>query len=318
MRPSARLFAVVFAASLAIAAHAQELLVSNYFGDNVSRFSLGTGSFIGNLTGGTLDGTLGTRLGPDGKLYVASELTQSILRYNPTTGAFINTFASGSGLQNPTAITFDKSGNVLVGNFNGNSVAKFSSTGTFLGNLVSSGSGGLNGPDVGTVVGPDNILYVPSFNTNSILKYDPANGNFLGTFVPSGTLELTQPRTILFRNNMVWVTSDSGNKVLRYGLDGHYVDTFVSAGSGGLSGASGMVFGNDGFLYVSSWRNNKVLRYNDSTGAFAGTFISSGLNGPTYLTVVPEPTSMAAIGIGAAGLLRRRSQNLKAAKPSKS
>ncbi|MCP4783031.1 MAG: protein kinase [Fuerstiella sp.] len=54
--------------------------------------------------------------GPDGNLYVASINTDSILRYNGTTGAFLDTFVpTGSGgLDNPIGMLFDADGNLNV------------------------------------------------------------------------------------------------------------------------------------------------------------------------------------------------------------
>lgn len=296
-------------ASMAAGANAMELLVSNYFGNNISRFDMASGASLGTMSGGGLSGTLGTRVGPDGLLYVCSETSQSILRFNLSTHSFVDTFVSGTGLSNPTAITFDGSGNILAANFNNSTVTKYSSSGAFLGTLVASGSGGMSGPDIGTVIGPDGKLYVPGFNSNAVYRYDATTGAFLDTFIPAGGLGgMSQPRTILFRNNLVWITSDNGNKVLRYGLDGSFIDTFVASGSGGLNGATGMVFGDDGLLYISSWRNNKVLRYSATTGAFVDTFATTGLNGPVYLTAVPEPSTFLGIGIGiaAVSLARRK------------
>jgi hypothetical protein len=282
---------------------AAEILVSNFFGDNVARYNLSNGAFLGAMTHPLLDGTLGTRVGPDGLLYVCSESASSVLRFNVTTGAYVDTYVGG--VNSPTGITFDASGNALIANFDTDSVSKYTPGGASAGYLVSPGAGGLNGPDVGTVIGPGNVLYVPSFNTHSVIKYDATSGANLGYFVTPGFGGLTQPRTILFRNNKVWVASDSGNKVLRYNMDGSFVDEFVTSGSGGLSGASGMAFGEDGFLYVSSWRNNLVLKYSELDGSYQGIF-ASGLNGPTYLTVVPEPASMLGLAAGVAILLRRR------------
>jgi streptogramin lyase len=285
---------------------ATELLVSNYIGDSVARFDLNGGGFLGNFSGGSLDGTLATRVGPNGMLYVCSELNNSIQRFSLTTHTYQDTIASGVGLNGPTGLAFDSNGNMLVGNFNNSTVTKFSPGGTLTGTLVASGANGLNGPDIGITIGPDGKLYVPSFNNNAILMFDPTNGGFLGTFANAAT-GLTQPRTILFRDNKIWVTSDNGNKVLRYNPDGTLFDTFVTAGSGGLSGASGMAFGEDGFLYVSSWRNNQVLKYSMNDGSFAGVFASgANLNGPVSLTVVPEPASIAVCLAGLTGMILRR------------
>jgi DNA-binding beta-propeller fold protein YncE len=292
---------------LSAGASASELLVSSFFSNAITRVDLATGSTIGSYSGGSLNGTLGMKVGPDGLLYVCSEANNSIQRFNMISHSYVDTIISGANLNGPTGITFDSANNIIVGNFNSSTVTRYSSAGTFLNTLVSAGSGGINGPDVGITIGPDGKLYVPSFNSNAVLRYNASTGAFLDAFIPAGGLgAMSQPRTILFRDSKVWVTSDNGNKVLRYGLDGTFIDTFVTSGSGGLSGASGMVFGDDGLLYVSSWRNNKVLKYSLTDGSFAGTAVSTGLSGPTYITLVPEPTTIVGIGIGIAALSVKR------------
>lgn len=88
------------------------------------------------------------------------------------------------------------------------------------------------------------------------------------------------------------VSSALGNLVLRYNpVDMSFVDTFVSAGSGGLDDPTGMAFGRDGNLYVSSQANDRVLRYDGSTGAFIDLFVpaaSGGLDVPTDLEFGPD------------------------------
>jgi len=293
------------AVALASAVSASELLVTNYFGNSLTRFDW-SGNSLGTYSGGTLSGPLGMSTGSDGLLYVTSESNNSVQRFNTTTHAYVDTIASGAGLNGPTAVTFDGGGNLLVANFNDSSVGKFSSGGSYQGQFVTPGSGGLNGPDIGTTIGPDGNLYAMSFYGNSILKYNGSNGAYIGAFVTAGSGGLTQPRTILWHNGKVYVSSDNGNKVLRYNLDGSFSDIFVAAGSGGLNGAVGMVFGEDNNLYLVSWRNSRILKYDGTTGAFLSTFASTGLNGPVGLAVVPEPATIVALGVAALWRLRRR------------
>ncbi len=98
---------------MAMADGATELIVSSYFGKSVNRHD-SSGNFLGSYTGGTQSGTLGMTVGPGNLVYVASEINNQILRYNATTHAFVDVFVNGTGLNSPTAITFDGSGNVLV------------------------------------------------------------------------------------------------------------------------------------------------------------------------------------------------------------
>jgi len=64
-------------------------------------------------------------------------------------------------------------------------------------------------------------------NQNSVAEFD-GDGNYLGNFIAAGAGGLSSPFDILFRRNDVLVTASSGSKVLRYDLDGNYLDVFSS------------------------------------------------------------------------------------------
>jgi hypothetical protein len=133
----------------------------------------------------------------------------------------------------------------------------------------------------------DNDLIVPtSFLTGEgLYRYSATTGAFAQMF---GGVEITNPfQAIIGPAGLLYVTGYSSGNVVRYDPATGAVDsTFVSAGSGGLSGATSLAFGYDNNLYVSSEATDAVLRYNGTTGAFIDTFISSGtagLNGPAGL-----------------------------------
>jgi len=286
-----------------------EMLVTSFSSNRVSRFDLSTGAFLGTLDlGANLSGPLCTRLGPDGRLYVASEGAGTIERFDPTTGAHLGTFVtSGSGgLTTPSGVTWGPDGHLYVSSFTGNSVLKYhGTTGAFMSTFIASGIGSVNGADNGTIFGPDNNIYIPSYNNNRILRKSAAGG-FVTTFVST----ISRPRVLEFRAGSVYVTAEGSDSIMKYDLaTGASQGAFVTAGSGGLDAPTGMTFGPDGFLYVSSVTNDTVLRYNATTGAFVDNFITSGtggIDGPVFLTIIPTPSATLILAVGALATTRRR------------
>jgi streptogramin lyase len=67
----------------------------------------------------------GLAYGPDGNLYVGSAGTNSVLRYDGQTGAFLNVFASGGGLQSTHGITFGPDGDLYVAGWASDNVIRY-------------------------------------------------------------------------------------------------------------------------------------------------------------------------------------------------
>ena len=105
-----------------------EILVSGFGSDNVVRYDAQTGAPLGTIAGGGLDGPWDATIGPDGNVYVASSGTNEILRYQGTTGAFIDSFAVGGGLNAPIAAVFGPDGNLYVSNTANHNVVRFDGT----------------------------------------------------------------------------------------------------------------------------------------------------------------------------------------------
>jgi streptogramin lyase len=94
--------------------------------------------------------------------------------------------------------------------------------------------------------GPDGFLYACAEEEDRVLKLDGATGAFVGNFV------WDDPAT----------PADE---------------------SGGLDAPTAAVFGPDGALYVASFSQDRVLRFDGATGAYLGDFVAPGvgeLNGP--------------------------------------
>jgi outer membrane protein assembly factor BamB len=108
-------------------------------------------------------------------LLVGSDFTDSILRYDETTGAFLGVFASGGGLDGPIGLVLGPDGNLYVTSGDGSVLRYSGTTGAFIDAFVPSGSGGLDAPQ-DLVFGPDGNLYVTSGNSGNVLRYNGTTG----------------------------------------------------------------------------------------------------------------------------------------------
>ena len=75
------------------------------------------------------------------------------------------------------------------------------------------------------------------------------------------------------------------NAICEYsGSTGAFLSTFVAAGSGGLNAPAGMVFGQDGNLYVSSTGTQSVDRFEGPAGPAPGSPLpAAGQSGATFV-----------------------------------
>ena len=111
-----------------------------------------------------------------------------------------------------------------------------------------------------------------------ISKHDIATGEFVDYFAEN----IAGPtRMKIGADNLLYVLqwSNSDNKVLRYQLDGTFVDEFTSNGVPQSIGLDWDVLGN---LYVSSYGGKYVQKFGPD-GNDMGTFIGSNLAGPTNI-----------------------------------
>ena len=167
----------------------------------------------------------GMVLGPDGHLYVSSEHGQSVLRFDATTGDFIDVFA-GKNLSTPVKSAFKPTG---------------------------------------LAFGPDGHLYVASWVSHSVLRFDGTTGAYLGEFISPFRGGLFYPTALVFGpDNNLYISSSFNDQVLRFDhLTGAFIDAFVARGSGGLNSPKGLAFDQAGRLYVSSNSPNQVMIFDD-------------------------------------------------------
>lgn len=122
----------------------------------------------------------------DGTLLVSGINCGRIIRLNVTTGIWsdlITAFADGLG--RPGYMCFHPvTGKLLVADYQNDTVLEYCNNGTFeLCTFVTAGLGGLDGPE--NMVWRANELYVVSYNSNQVLRYD-ASGAFIDVVAPTG------------------------------------------------------------------------------------------------------------------------------------
>jgi sugar lactone lactonase YvrE len=172
---------------------------------------------------------------------------------------------------------------VLVTSRSGNTVQRYDENGNYMGDFVKQGSGSLQWPQ-DILFHPDGTVLVSGFGNGAIKRYNGKTGAFIGNFSTGYSLK-GPSKMSMGPDNLVYVTQwDSvQNKVVRFDLQGNYVDEFTQTGAPkGL----GHVWDSQGNFYISLYGNGgdgTVHKY-DAQGNDQGTFINSNIiQGPTDL-----------------------------------
>ena len=199
-------------------------------------------------------------------LLVTSRGGDEVRAFNEVTGADLGIFAS---LTAPDGIEIGPDGNVYVTEqaTPDHRILRFDAqTGAL---LPGTGVGNLAWPeDPG--FGSDGNLYVPSFQNQQITRFSGATLANLGVF---SNLDFPRNADLEFGpDGHIYITTYAPeNSVGRiHGTTGNYLGAFTTGGS--LSAPDGLTFGPDGDLYVSNRGNNRVDRFNGTTGVFLSTF----------------------------------------------
>ena len=134
-------------------------------------------------------------------------------------------------------------------------------------------------------VSPGPELWVSGYDSEALHRFGATSGDQRPPLPGIAGAQSVQ----LGPDGLYYVVAEKVNQVLRYRLD-RLVDVFVgddpgtSANEAGpLDGPTSAVFGPDGSLYVGSFHNDRVLRYDGQSGAYRGVFVRAGsgsLDGP--------------------------------------
>ncbi len=203
------------------------VLRSSYFGDRVEVADRETGERVGRIRG--VDGAQTVTVAPDGTWVACAEMANALVVLDPRT------------LEVAEALVADDP------------------------DTAEDETGGLVHPD-GATFGPDGRLYVSSFETDEILRYE-ADGTFVDVFVEAGAGGLDGPDLgpVFGPDGTLYVPGWSSSAVHRYSAEGEWMEDVLD-GDDGLVNPRVVALDRAGALYVTSNRSGAVLR-RDPSGA---------------------------------------------------
>lgn len=174
---------------------------------------------------------------------------------------------------------------IYISGRNSHSIEMYDLQGNHLGEFVEGREGGLDRPQDLFFHPKTGELLVTGFNNNAIKAFDPVTGEFLRDF--SKGRVLTRPTKMkIGPDSLIYVTSwASGNfnKVMRFDLNGNFVDDFTSMG---VPFGCELDWDKNGNLLVVTFGNgnNGLVQQFDTAGNFVQTFINSNnLSGPVNI-----------------------------------
>jgi streptogramin lyase len=183
------------------------------------------------------------------------------------------------------AIYWAASGPGSVKRFNG-------TTGAFISDFVTAGSGGLSAP-YDLDFGPDGNLYVSDYNTKSIKRYNGTTGEFIDTFITGIQYGVDGPNGVQWGpDGNIYTQAYSANYVRKYnGATGEDMGSFCSVGGS----MRDFFWTPGGDMLVMSPSLNKVFRF-AADGTALAEYAMDGNAGGARFTVCADAAGNMYVG----------------------
>ncbi len=163
----------------------------------------------------------------------------------------------------PLGLTVDSSGNVWIADYGNDRVVELSSSGAYLGELGSKGSGNGQLLEPTAVAVSEGEVYVTDFGNNRVEEFS-ASGGYLSQFgsVGSGEGQLKEPAAIAVNptSGDLYVADAGNERVDEFTPAGKYLTEFgtYGTGSGDFHGPTGIGVSTSGKLYVADRYNARI------------------------------------------------------------
>ena len=308
----------VLLAFVAICCTSNRLVLADVFVSAASRNSVLRFDDNGNLLGdfvtpglGGLSDPQGIKFGPNGNLYVSSNGSNNVLEFDGQDGSFVGVAASTAGMNWPAELNF-RDGLLYVSDFSSAAsvgrVSRFDvSTNTLIDHFVV----GANFAD-GLSWNSDGNILLSEFTPGAVRIYDGQTGAYIEDFISPGQNGLSGALdNLILPDGRFLVSSFNNNRVMLFDENGNYLsDPF-----GAIVGPQGLEIGPDGDLYVGSFNQGIIRKYDINTFAFLGIAANaSGLSTTNNFTfgppaTIPEPTGcVLLLTAGIFGIVKRRNR----------
>lgn len=234
--------------------------------DVVQKFD-STGAYVSQFGSsgsgnGQFNSPYGIAFDSSGNIYV-TDLGNSRVQKFDSTGVYVsqfgNTGPTGERVSNPIGIAIDSSGNIYVVSRGSNSVTKYSTAGAYITKTAGIGGGSTDGqfqdPNFVTIDSSGNVYVTDGIN-DRVQIFDSSLG-FIDKF--SG---IDSPWGVAAIGSSLYVAEGSGDRVIRFTLEGVFEADFGSTGTGDgqFSGPLGLaVHGSS--LFVVDGLNDRVQKF---------------------------------------------------------